>query len=125
VPCPAELPLGQEGPRAGTPQPIVADCVEPLGPPRLQKAPDELVGGPRHGLPTLGPGGLVAKAHLAILAGEETGSGQREAVDRSAQVVQDCLWALSSRCAVDHPPRGPYHLGNAQGRACLAHPIEQ
>jgi hypothetical protein len=96
-----------EGPRAWTPQPIVADVVEPLGQPMRQKAPDERVGGQRHGFPTLVWGVLVAKAHLAMIDGEETGVGQRDTVDLSAQVVQDCLRALHSRFAVDHPRLGP------------------
>jgi hypothetical protein len=105
---------------AGTPQPIVADFVEPLGQPMLQKAPDELGGGQRHGFPTVVLGVLVAKAHRAIIDAEETGVGQRETVDRSAQVVQDFLRALHSRFAVDHPPLGPDHLGHDQLRAFLA-----
>jgi hypothetical protein len=74
----AELPLVQEGPMAGTPQPIGADCVAPVGQHMRQKAPDELVGGHRHGFPTLVLGVLVANAHLARIDGEETGVGQRE-----------------------------------------------
>jgi hypothetical protein len=111
------------GPMAGTPQPIVADVVEPLGQPMRQKAPDELVGGQRHGFPTLVLGVLVAKAHLAMIDAEETGVGQRDTVEIAAQVVQDVLRAVHSRFAVDHPPLGPDHLGNAQVRAFLAHQI--
>ena len=78
--------------------------MEPLGQHMLQKAPDELMGGHRHGFPTLVLGGLGAKAHLAVIDREETGIGERDAVDLSAQVVQDCLWAVYRRFAVDHPP---------------------
>ena len=109
---------------AGTPQPIVADFVEPLGQHMRQKAPDARVGGPRHGVPTLVLGVLVATADLAISDGAETGVGQRDAVDRAAPVVQDVLRALHSRFAVDHPPLGPDHLGHGQVRAFLAHQIE-
>jgi hypothetical protein len=123
VPRQAELPLGPEGPMAGTPQPIVADCGEPLGQHRRQKAPEALVGGPRHRVPTRVLGVLVAKAHLAMIDGEETGVGQRAAVAIAAQVVQDFLRALPRRFAVDHPPLAPDHLGHEQGRAVLAHQI--
>jgi hypothetical protein len=45
VPRQAELELVQEGTMDRTPQPIVADFVEPLGQHMLQKATDELMGG--------------------------------------------------------------------------------
>jgi len=110
---------------AWPPQPIVADFVEPWGQHMRQKAPDALVGGPRQGFPTLVLGVLVAKAHLAMIDGEETGVGQRDPVDISAQVGQDFLRALHRRFAVDHPPLGPNHLGHDQLRAFLAHQIEK
>ena len=75
MPCQAELQVVQEGPMAGTPQPVVADFMEPLGQHMLQKTPDELMGGQRHGFPTLVLGVLVAKAHLAVIDREETGIG--------------------------------------------------
>jgi hypothetical protein len=109
---------------AGTPQPIGPDVVEPLGQHLRPKAPEALVGGPRQGVPTLVLGVLVAKAHLAILDAAETGVGQRAPVDISAQVVQDFLRAWHRRLAVDHPLRGPDHLGNDQVRAFLAHQSE-
>jgi hypothetical protein len=106
---------------AWTPQPIVADVVAPLGQHRRQKAPDARVGGPRHGVPTLVLGVLVANAHLASSAGEETGGGQRAPVEIAAQVVPDWLRAWHSRFAGDHPPLGPHHLGHEQVGAVLAH----
>ena len=81
VPCQAELELVQEGTMDRTPQPIVADFVEPLGQHMLQKATDELMGGQGHGLPTLVLGVLVAEAHLPISDGEEAVVGQRDPVD--------------------------------------------
>ena len=71
----AELELVQERTMDGTPEPIIADFVEPLGQHMLQKAPDELMGEKRHGFPTLVLGVLVAKAHLAVIDREETGIG--------------------------------------------------
>jgi hypothetical protein len=41
----AELELVQERAMDGTPEPIIADFVEPLGQHMLQKAPDELLSG--------------------------------------------------------------------------------
>ncbi len=87
-----------------TPQPLVANLVEPLGPHMRQKAPDELVGGQRQGVPTLVLGVLVAKAPLAIIDGEETGVGQRDAVDISAQVVQAFLRACPAGLPETTPP---------------------
>jgi hypothetical protein len=84
VPRQAELELVQERTMDRAPQAIVADFVEPLGQYMLQKAPNELVSGQRHGFPTLGLGVLVAKAHLAIIDGEKTGVGQGDAVDIAA-----------------------------------------
>jgi hypothetical protein len=83
----------------GAPQPIGADVVAPLGHHLRQQASDALVGGHRHGLPTLGLGVLVATADLAISDGEQTGFGQREAVDIAAQVVQD----FSGPCTAGWP----------------------
>jgi hypothetical protein len=49
-----------------------------------QKAADELEGGQGHGPPALVLGILVAKAHLAILDGEQAVSRQRNSMDRAA-----------------------------------------
>jgi hypothetical protein len=117
----AAVPWGQEGPRAGTPQPRGADCGDPLGPPLRQNAPEALVGGPRHGVPPRGLGVLGATAHRARIAGAEPGVGQRDPGELAAQVVPDWRRALPRRVAVDHPPRGPDPLGTEQGRAFLAH----
>ena len=46
----------------GTPEPILADVVEPLGQHMRQKAPHELVGGQGHRLPALSLGVPVAEA---------------------------------------------------------------
>ncbi len=81
VPRQAELELVQEGTMDRTPQPIVADFVEPLGQHMRQTATDELMGGQGHGLPTLVLGVLVAAAHLPISDGEEAVVGQRDPVD--------------------------------------------
>jgi hypothetical protein len=66
----AELEVVQEGPMDGTPEPIIADVVEPLGQHLRQQAPPELVGGQGHGLPALSLGVPVADADLAVLDGE-------------------------------------------------------
>ncbi len=106
VPQP-ELELVQEGAMDGAPQPIVPDVVEPLGQHVLQKAPDELVGGQRHGLPALVLSILRAEADVAVLDREQTAIGQRDPVDIPAHVVQDLLRALQGRFAGDDPPLGP------------------
>jgi hypothetical protein len=125
MPRQAQLELVQEGTMDRTPQPIVADFVEPLGQHMLQKATDELMGGQGHGLPTLVLGVLVAEAHLPISDGEEAVVGQRDAVDIPAQVLQDLLRALRGRFTVDDPPFGPDHLGKGQVGAFLTHQIEK
>ena len=125
VPRQAELELVQEGTMDRTPQPIVADFVEPLGQHMLQKATDELMGGQGHGLPTLVLGVLVAEAHLPISDGEEAVVGQRDPVDIPAQVLQDLLRALHGRFTVDDPPFGPDRLGQGQVGAFLTHQIEK
>ena len=110
-----------------TPQPLVANLVEPLGPHMRQKAPDDLVGGQRQGVPTLVLGVLVAKAPLAIIDGEETGVGQRDAVDISSpRSFRPFLRAVPSRFAGRPPPpwsRPPRDWD--QVRVFLAHQIEQ
>jgi hypothetical protein len=75
------LPWVQERTMDGTPQPIVPDFVEPLGPHVRQETPDELVGGSCHHLPALVLGVLVAEAHLTVLGREETAIGQGDAMD--------------------------------------------
>ncbi len=93
-----EVQLGQQGTMDGTPQPIVADFVEPLGRHMLEKAADALVGGQGHGLPALVLGILVAEAHLTILGREDAASGQGDPVDIPAQVVQDLLRKPRQNC---------------------------
>jgi hypothetical protein len=123
MPRQAQLELVPEGTMDRTPQPIVADVVDPLGPHMRQKAPAELMGGQGHGLPTLVLGVLVAEAHLPISDGAEAVVGQRDAVDIPAQVLQDWLRAWRGRFTVDDPPFGPDHLGKGQVGAFLTHQI--
>jgi hypothetical protein len=110
-----------EGPRERTPQPSVADVVDPLRPHRLEQATDDLMGRPDPGLPALGLGVRVAEADLVILGREQAVVGQRPPVDISAQVIQDRLWAWHGRLAVDAPPRGPHRRGNQQVGPFLWH----
>jgi hypothetical protein len=70
VPCQAELELVQEGTMDRTPQPIVADVVEPLRPYMLEKATDARLGRPGHGLPALVVGVLGVEADLVLRDGE-------------------------------------------------------
>jgi len=119
------LELVQEGTMEWTPQPRVADVVEPLGPYMLQEATDELLGGQDHGLPTLVLGVLVAAADLAVLDGEQTVIGQRDPVDVPAQVVQDLRRALHARFTVDDPAFGPERRGQGQVGAFLTHESEK
>jgi hypothetical protein len=53
-----------------TPQPIGADCVEPLGQHMLEKATNELMGRQGHSLPALVLGVLVAEGDVVIFDGE-------------------------------------------------------
>jgi hypothetical protein len=115
----------QAGTMDGTPQPVVADVVDPLGQHMRQKAPDALVGGQGHGFPTLVCRVLVAEAHLVIIDGEQAVVGQRDPVDIPTQVLQDWLRALHGGFAVDHPPFGPDRLGQGQVRAFLTYQIEK
>jgi hypothetical protein len=101
------LEVGQEGSVDGTPQPIVADVVEPLGQHMREKAPDALWGGQGHRPPALGLGVLVAEADVVVLEGENPVIRQRDPVDIPAQVVEDLFCALKGRLAVDDPPLGP------------------
>ena len=105
----------------GTPQPIVPDRVEALGQYRLQKAPDELVGRQRHGLPALVLGLLLAEADVAVLDREHPALGQRDPVAIATQGVQDLLRALDGGFAVDDPPLAPDRLGDDEVRPCLTH----
>src|SRR5882724_13583994 len=105
----------------GTPQPIVPDLVEALGQYMLQKAPDELVGGQRHGLPALVLSILIAEADVAVIAREHPAIGQRDPVDIAAQVVQSLLGALDGGFSVDDPPLAPDHLGDTEVRPCLTY----
>src|SRR5919108_4360675 len=98
----------------GTPQPIVADFVEPLGQHMLQKAANELQRWQGHGLPALVLGILIAEAHVAVLDRENPAIGQRNPVDISPQVLQDWLGAVHGGFAVDHPPSGPDRFRNGQ-----------
>lgn len=123
APCQHALELVQEGTMDGTPQPIVPDLVEALGPHVLQEAADKLLGGEGHGVPTRGLRVLIATADLAIRNGEQAVVGQRDPVDIPAQVLQDLRCALHGRFAVDHPPFGPDRLGQSQIGAFLTHEI--
>jgi hypothetical protein len=105
----------------GTPQPIVADFVKPLGQHMLEKAADELVGGQGHGPPALVLGVLVAEAHLVSVDGEQAVAGQRDPVDIPTQVLKDLLRALHGGFAVDDPPFGPDRRGYGQVGPFLTH----
>jgi hypothetical protein len=107
----------------GTPQPIVADFVEPLGQHVLQKAPDELVGRQGHSLPAMVLGILIAEADVPVRDRENATIGQRDPVDIPAEVRQDLLGALHGRFAIDHPPFGPDRLRKGQVRAFLTYQI--
>jgi hypothetical protein len=108
------LELGQEGPRDGTPQPLVADFGEALRPHVRQKAPDDLLGRQGHGLPALILGLLIAEAHVAVLDRETAALGQRHPVEISPQVLQDWLGAWHGGFAVDDPSAGPERCRNGQ-----------
>jgi hypothetical protein len=95
----------------GTPQAIIADCVEPLRQDLRPTASDELVGGSGHGSPALVLGVLTAEAPLTIGDGEPPGVGQREPMDRAAQLIKHLFRALHGGLAVDHPACGPDRLG--------------
>jgi hypothetical protein len=110
---------------AGTPQPIVADVVQPLGLHLLQTATDARLGGQGHGRPPLVLGVLVAEAHLPLRDGEEAVVGQRDPVDLAARVGPDWLRALHGRLTVDDPPFGPDVLGKGQVRSSLTYQIEK
>ena len=114
----AELELVPERTMDGTPEPIIADVVEPLWQHMRQKAPDELIGERGHGLPALSLGIPVAEADVAVLDREQTAIRQRDAVDIPAQVVQDRLRVLDGGFAVD-APLGPDRLGDGQVRPFL------
>ena len=109
---------------ARTPQPLVADCVAPLGHHLRQTAPAARMGGQGPGLPPRVLGVLVAEAHLPISAGEEAGVGQRAPVDIPAQVCQAVLPAVRGRFTGHDPPCGPDHLRKAQVGPFLTHQIE-
>ena len=103
----------------GTPEPIIADVVEPLWQHMRQKAPDELIGERGHGLPALRLGIPVAEADVAVLDREQTAIRQRDAVDIPAQVVQDRLRVLDG--GLLDAPLGPDRLGDGQVRPFLTH----
>jgi hypothetical protein len=69
VPRQAELERVQEGTMDRTPQPIVADVVEPLGQHLRPKAPPARVGGQGHGRPARSLEVPVAEADGAVLDG--------------------------------------------------------
>jgi hypothetical protein len=75
APRQAELELVQEGTMAWTPQPIVADVVEPLGQHMLEKATDALLGRQGHGLPALVLSILIAEADVTVLDREQPAIG--------------------------------------------------
>jgi hypothetical protein len=84
-----ELALVQERPMDGTPQPVVPDLVEALGPHVRPKTADQRLGWQGHGLPALVLGILIAEAHVAVLDREPPAIGQRHPVDIAPQVRQD------------------------------------
>jgi hypothetical protein len=108
-----------------TPQPIVADFVEPLGQHVLQEATDELLGGQGHAFPPQVLGVLVAEADLAVLNGEQTAIRQRDPVDIPAQLIQDMHRALHVWFTVDDPAFGPERLGQGQVGSFLTHESEK
>jgi hypothetical protein len=114
-----ELELVQERTMAGTPEPIIADVVAPLGQHMRQKAPHDLVGGQGHGLPALRLGVPVAAADVAVRDGENPAIRQRDPVAILAHVMQDLLRALDGGCAGDDPALGPDRLGDGQVRPWL------
>jgi hypothetical protein len=101
----------------GTPQPLVADVVAPLGQPMRPTAPDALVGRQGHGLPALVLGSLRAAADGPVPAREQATSGQREPVDRPAEVRPDLRGAWHGRWPSTTPPLAQTDSG--RGRACL------
>jgi hypothetical protein len=107
VPCQAEREVVQERTMDRAPQAIVADFVEALGQDLLENATDELVSRQGHGPPALVLGVLIAETHLALLDREEAVSGQGDAVDIPAQVVQHWLSTLPRRFAIDDPAFRP------------------
>jgi hypothetical protein len=120
-----ELELVQERPRDGTPQPVVPDLVEALGPHVRQKTADTLLGWEGHGVPTRGLRVRVAAADLLVVDREPPAIGQRHPVDVPTQGRQDWRRALHGGVAGDHPPVGPDRLGDGQVRAFLPEQLEK
>jgi hypothetical protein len=82
-----------------------------LGQHVVEKAADELQRRPGHGLPVMILGILVAEADVAVLDRDNPALGQRDAVDRPAQVMPHLLRAVHRGVTVDHPAFGPRGLG--------------
>jgi hypothetical protein len=121
IPRQAALELVQARTMAGTPEPIRADCVDPLGPHLRQQAADTLLGQEGPSLPPMGPGVRLATADLALVAGAHTGGSHGDAMDVSAQVVEHSCRAWPRRCARDDPGGGPDRRGQVQLGALLVH----
>jgi hypothetical protein len=88
-----ELELGQERPMDGTPEPVVPDLGEALGPHVRQQTADKLLGGQGHGVPTSGLSVLVAEADRRLVARANPARGQRHPVAIAPQGLQDGLGA--------------------------------
>src|SRR5512139_2410143 len=82
----------------------VTDATEALGQCVEQKATDELVGGERHHLaPVVGAIVLPAETDTAILAGEQTAVGDRDAMGVAPQIVEHLLRSGERTFGIDDP----------------------
>src|SRR3979409_446972 len=75
-------------------QPVVTDAVEPLWQDVEQEAPDELVGGERHGAqprPAVAAVVLVAEGHAAFVEAEQAAIGDGDTVSVSGEKSEDRL----------------------------------
>jgi hypothetical protein len=123
VPHQPPLEWMPEGTVDGTPQPIGPDGVAPLGPHRRPNAADARQRGQGHGLPAMVLGILRAAADLAIHDGEQTAMGQRDPVDRAAQVAASLVGPWPGRLTVHDPRPRPDRLREGELGSFLAHPI--
>jgi hypothetical protein len=103
----------------GTPEPIIADFVEPLGQHMLQKAPDELMGRQGHGLPALSLGVPVAEADSAVLNGEQTAIRPHDAVDSPGPSRSGPAPGLGWRVCSRRPTPWPQPTRGWTGQAVL------
>ena len=75
-------------------QPVVTDAVEPLWQDVEQEAPDELVGGERHGAqprPAVAAVVLVAEGHAAFVEAEQAAIGDGDTVSVSGEIGEHRL----------------------------------